>query len=558
MINTLSRLLYFEEKKIFFSLLLIIVGVSFTETFGIFLIYSLIKKEKIFNIDFFLDKDFFFILYSIIIFFIFKSFLLNFLSWKLNQFVRNFSLRNSELLLRIYLNKELNFYTKHNSSELIKNNYSEINKLAICYDSCTRLLGEIFVLIFVVCFLLFFNFSITFFFLIFSSLVGLIFILFSKKNLEKFNYIDHIYTGIVLKNLQEAFRSIRDIYIYSLAKFYIKKFIKNYFILREANFFSAIIKELPKNNIELILIFLVFLFLKFEDENLFKIQKTFDIGFLLVVFFSAFRLVPGILRIVGFFNTINNHKKTVNVLYFLLKKKKKFFLKKKKINFKKQISVKNISFKYPRTNSYIFKNLNLNIKKNQKYLITGSSGCGKTTLVDILTGLLNPTQGNVLIDKSNLKNIKQAWFENVSYMSQNSQLFDSTILENITLNDYPDNINKNNLKNALKNSNSNNFVWNLQKNLNYNVGENGQKLSGGQRQRILLARALYKSSDVLIFDESFSALDLKNTKKILQLIKNIKDRTIIIIHHNITKLNFVDYEINFKKKIVNVKKNRKF
>lgn len=88
-------------------------------------------------------------------------------------------------------------------------------------------------------------------------------------------------------------------------------------------------------------------------------------------------------------------------------------------------------------------------------------------------------------------------------MSQNSQLFDLTILENITLNDYPNNINKNNLKNALKNSNSNNFVWNLQKNLNYNVGENGQKLSGGQRQRILLARALYKSSDVLIFDEFF-------------------------------------------------------
>ena len=139
-------------------------------------------------------------------------------------------------------------------------------------------------------------------------------------------------------------------------------------------------------------------------------------------------------------------------------------------------------------------------------------------------------------------------------MSQNSQLSDSTILENITLKDYPSNINKQRLDYALKISNSDKFINSFLGKLNYKVGENGQRLSGGQRQRVLLARCLYKDADIIILDEFISAVDEKNSNEILKLIKKIKNKTIIIILHKYKNIDFFDYIIYFKKKIF-IKKN---
>ena len=141
-------------------------------------------------------------------------------------------------------------------------------------------------------------------------------------------------------------------------------------------------------------------------------------------------------------------------------------------------------------------------------------------------------------------------------MSQSSQLFDSTILENITLKDYPSNINKQRLDYALRISNSDKFIYSFPNKLNYNVGENGQRLSGGQRQRVLLARCLYKDADIIILDEFISAVDEKNSSIILNLIRKIKNKTIILILHKYKKINFVDYVINFEKSKVSLKKNQ--
>jgi len=140
-------------------------------------------------------------------------------------------------------------------------------------------------------------------------------------------------------------------------------------------------------------------------------------------------------------------------------------------------------------------------------------------------------------------------------MSQSSKLFDSTILENITFKDCPLNINKQRLDYALKISNSDKFINLLPGKLNYKVGENGQRLSGGQRQRILLARCLYKDSDIIILDEFISAVDEKNSSIIINLIRKIKSKTIILILHKFKKINFVDYVINFENSKVSLKKN---
>jgi len=259
------------------------------------------------------------------------------------------------------------------------------------------------------------------------------------------------------------------------------------------------------------------------------------------------------LRIISFFNSLSNFKFDIQSLVKILKKNESGFSK-KKINFSKSIEFKNISFKYKNQNKALFNNLNLSIKKNKKYFLKGESGLGKSTLVDIISGLSEPKSGRITVDNKSVSLNALDWFEKISYMSQNNTLFSGSVLENIVLQDFPKNIDLNRLDYALKTSNSLNFVNRLYKKLDYFVGEKGKKLSSGQVQRIILARCLYKKSDILILDEFLSSLDEKNSNKILKLISKIRNKTIFIILHKYKKLKFIDYEIDFNQKSIKIKK----
>jgi len=483
---------------------------------------------------------------------------LNIYSFIRNYFVTKFIEKNGEILFKIYLNQNLIFYTLNNSSEFIRNTFAEVRNLANCYDSFLKFFGETFVFFFLVGVLFYYNFQLTFFLIVIVFIVSFIFIILSRNRL-KFYGITHLqHTKSVLNNLQEAFRSVREIKIFSLNHFYLNKFRHSNFIIQKTSGNSGSLQELPKNSFEFLLVLLVFIFLKFEGFFLIRKDNIFDTAFIVVAIFIGLRLIPGSLRMVGFLNSLSNNLPSINEIYSLISKNKNKLINVKKssvTNFKKVITFKNISFVYPGQKKYIFENLNIKIFKNKKYLLKGESGSGKTSFVDILSGLLKPNKGEVLIDKNKLETQGNDWFNKISYMSQNSQLFDSTILENITLKDYPLNINKQRLDYALKISNSDKFINSFSSKLNYNVGESGQRLSGGQRQRILLARCLYKNADIIILDEFISSVDEKNSSIILNLIRKIKNKTIILILHKYKKINFVDYVINLENTKVSLKKN---
>jgi len=559
MISSILKLISFEKKNIFFFFTVLTIIVSFTEGFGIFLIYKLVGKELNFNFDILknnsLDE---YILPIILIFFFFKLILLNIYSLIRNHLVTKFIEKNGETLFKIYLNQNLIFYTLNNSSEFIRNIYAEVRRLASCYDSFLKFFGETLVFIFLVGILFYFNFQLTFFLIVTLFIISFIFIKISKNKLKFYGTVNLQNTKLVLNNLQEAFRSAREMKIFSLNHFYLNKFRNSNFIIQKTNSYSGSLQELPKNSFEFLLVLLVFVFFKFEGFFLIRKDNIFDAAFIVVAIFSGLRLIPGSLRIVGFLNSLSNNLPSINEIYSLISKNKNKLTNVEKssvTNFKKAITFKNVSFIYPGQKNYIFKNLNIKIFKNKKYLLKGESGSGKTSFADILSGLLKPVRGQVLIDKNKIETQGNSWFNKISYMSQNSQLFDSTILENITLKDYPSNINKQRLDYALRISNSDKFIYSFPNKLNYNVGENGQRLSGGQRQRVLLARCLYKDADIIILDEFISAVDEKNSGIILNLIRKIKNKTIILILHKYKKINFVDYVINFENSKVSLKKN---
>ena len=228
------------------------------------------------------------------------------------------------------------------------------------------------------------------------------------------------------------------------------------------------------------------------------------------------------------------------------------------INFKTEIELKNVSFTYENNKKKILDGINLKIKKNSKIAIVGKSGSGKTTIVDIIIGLLKPSEGYLLIDGIKLSQLPN-WNRKIGYIPQNFYLFDESIKRNVAFGINEKNINIDKVNKAIEFAQLRDFVKNLDNGIETVVGNQGIMLSGGQKQRIIIARAAYNDPDILILDEATSAIDEEVEKEFINnLLKIGKNKTIIIISHRSTtikncdkifkiedgKLNEINKEIN--------------
>jgi len=229
--------------------------------------------------------------------------------------------------------------------------------------------------------------------------------------------------------------------------------------------------------------------------------------------------------LIKFIPSINSIKK----ITFVAKKEKEYYARKKKINNIKKIKFENITFHYK--NNTIFRNLSVNLNLKQITVIKGTSGIGKTTFVDLISGLYKPNKGLIKLNNENLQNIDLFnWRQQIGYVSQDPALFDDTILNNLAL---MKNYNKEKLKEILKITMCNHFVNKSHKKLNTIIGNRGSKISGGQRQRLAIARALMQKPTLLILDEATSELNPSLENKILSnIIKYQNSMGIIIISHN--------------------------
>jgi ATP-binding cassette, subfamily B, bacterial PglK len=213
-----------------------------------------------------------------------------------------------------------------------------------------------------------------------------------------------------------------------------------------------------------------------------------------------------------------------------------------RLPFQDRLELADISFKYPTAKETLFKNLSLSIASNTSVAFVGATGSGKTTLVDILLGLLTPDAGKLLIDREaltqdNLRN----WQANLGYVPQTIFLSDGTIAENIAFGISSEKIDMEAVIKAATIANLHDFVSTLPEGYNTVVGERGVRLSGGQRQRIGIARALYHDPSVLILDEATSALDNVTEEAVFQAIKNVMGKkTVIMIAHRISTVQDCD------------------
>ena len=221
---------------------------------------------------------------------------------------------------------------------------------------------------------------------------------------------------------------------------------------------------------------------------------------------------------------------------------KKYFIENKNIEFNKSIELKNIFFEYNDTNKPILNKVNLQIKKGECIGLMGKTGSGKSTLIDIIMSLLEPNDGDLLVDgikinkEENLENIIK-WRQSISLVPQSIFLTDNSIYENIAFGIPKEDINFKRVVEVSKVAQIDKFIESLELGYETKVGENAIRLSGGQAQRIGIARALYRKSSVLILDEATSALDIKTEKKLIQSIFGyLKNVTVIMVAHRLSTL----------------------
>ncbi len=394
--------------------------------------------------------------------------------------------------------------------------------------------------------------------LIISSIFTIFYYLlaFSSRNILSSN------SKIVLNQSRNQLKTVQD--SLGLKKSIILENKYEYFIERYKNFDQKMrisqasnqyIRLYPKYFLEGIGLFVLALVSVIisnrSNENMLALAGTLALGIqrllpsLQQIYASWSGLKANNASIVNIFSHINNFKNNNN----LIEKYSKNY-EKKDIPFKSRILLSNIYFRYEKSQKYILKEINLEIKKGKKIGIKGKSGSGKSTLTDILLTIIEPEKGEIQVDGNTLNtknfNYVQSWRKNVATVPQNIYLSNASISSNISLYFKKKEIDYEKLYRAAKMARIYDLILSLPNSFDTIVGERGIKLSGGQIQRIAIARAFYKGASVLIFDEPTSALDNITENEVVENIYNISDDiTVIIIAHRLSILSACDeiYEI---------------
>ena len=262
---------------------------------------------------------------------------------------------------------------------------------------------------------------------------------------------------------------------------------------------------------------------------------------------AAIRLLPASNRLIGYRNGLSYCQPSLDSVLEFLKtidkqyEEKPMHDKKNSLLFSSVIEIKDVEYRYPGVNKSVFRDANMKIHFGRAIGIIGTSGAGKTTIVDVLIGLLCPCAGQVLVDGIDIRQNYYGWLDMIGYIPQTIYLIDDTIMANVGLGVQDEDISEEMIWKALEEAQMAEYVQSLPEGIHTRIGERGIRLSGGQRQRLGIARALYKDPGVLIFDEATSALDNETEKAIMESINKLHGRkTMIIIAHRLTTIEDCD------------------
>jgi ATP-binding cassette, subfamily B, bacterial PglK len=533
------------------------------ELFGISLIIPILSRfieKRFYESDSFFDQiliffDYFYtssldkIIFILIIFFIFKN-IFSIISIYANyRFSFSILSKVRLTLLNFYLKRKYHYFLNKDFSSIISNVYNKAQQIpSNLISPLLTIISEFFILFFLIFFLFLLEPLGTIIIISFFSFTIFFYLSFVNKKFKKLGNDLNENDKYLFKYLEQSFSNIKETLLYKNEKYFINKFDnhQNILIRVARNFLS--LQQVPRVFLEIIvLISITFLILFMNNKNLDNSLIIIKLGIFSAV---AFKILPSINRIVFSYHSLKFGKSLVDS--FLnefklndLNNEIQSDLYTKKLEFNKSIIFSKVGFSYYKSQKTKFiKDASFKINYKDIVLILGKTGSGKSTFIDLIMGLLEPSEGKITIDGININEVKRQWQSKISYVGQQTYITDASIKENIIFHDFK-NHNHNFYLNSLKDSEIYEYIKNLPDKDSTICGEKGLRFSGGQKQRIALARALYRNPSVLIMDEATNGLDNETEKKIFNnLIK--REITIIIVSHNLKISEFCNKIIEIK------------
>lgn len=467
------------------------------------------------------------------------------------KFTYNLSRSLSLRLMNCYLQQDYLFHVAHNVAELQRNITMDVRQFVSTVSTVINLIVEVCTCILLVALLLIADFTTTILIMVLLSISLLFYWGMSKKLQLKYGIEARGAEAILNKWLLQAFGGIKEIKVMNRERFFLDNYDSAYQKNISANKKYNLASLVPKYIMETILICTLLLAMSIRILQGADIKEFVSV--LSVLGISAIRMLPSFNRITEYISTIMFNKSGVDNVFKDMKEIEKLEKKNllqnrdiKKLNLERNIEVRDLTFVYPNTFKNIFDGASLTIEKNTSIAFVGSSGAGKTTLADIIIGVLEPKTGQVLVDGKDVFMHLDAWHKTIGYIPQMIYLMDDTLRANIVFGIKEEEIDDNQVWKALERAELADFVRELPDGIYTKIGDRGVRLSGGQRQRVGIARALYAEPDVLILDEATSALDNETEASVMESIESLHGQTtLIIIAHRLSTIQNCDkvYEV---------------
>ncbi len=379
--------------------------------------------------------------------------------------------------------------------------------------------------------------------------VGLFFFI-TKKYAHGLGQKNQVYRGKIFQWMNQALGGIKEIKILNREQYFIDEYQGYYDKFTRGLRISRVISILPKYIVEAVcmtgLLLAIIIKMYFGEADF-----IYYIPQLAVFAVAALRLMPSVGKINEYTTSILYALPSVDLVYHDLTEIASYVEQqegevKEQWNLEKEIRVEHVTYTYPDVEAPVIREADFIIPKGSTVAFIGASGAGKTTMVDIILGLLEPQEGKIMADRLNVHEKPKTFHAQVGYIPQVIYLSDDTIRNNIAFGVKASEIDEQAVEMAVARAQLTEFIDSLPHGLDTIVGDRGVRLSGGQRQRIGIARALYHDPEILVLDEATSALDNDTEAAVMEAVENLQGtKTMIIIAHRLTTIRNVDmiYEV---------------
>lgn len=571
--NIWERLRYIlteKQKRTCVLVIIMIVLGSFLETLGVSAILPFIEAiltpetvinkwyvKPFINIFQLTDTNMIIIVIGIgiIIVYFAKNFYL-YLSTIVQTIFRSKIQKNlSTKMLKTYMERPYEYFVNINTAEVIRGIGVDVTGVYNLMDNLFRFLGELFTAFLISLFIILTDAFMALCIIVIAGACFAVITLGLKKKTKYLGEQKQITDTARGNCAYQAIMGFKEIKVTQTTEHFIKAYDEAYERQRVAEVRNEYIANIPERLIEAMCVAVLI------GVICMKIGMGTDMaGFVpkLGVFaVAAFRLLPSVSRMTRYMNGIIFHTTFLQSVYTSLMEISDYKKENMPVQedtevqaehkqFKEELLVKDIDWQYQGGNKYILKELSMTIKRGESVGFIGASGAGKTTLADIILGLLKPQKGTILVDGMDIYRYPKLWSKIIGYVPQSVFLADDTIRSNVAFGYADTDIEDEYVWRALEQAQLKKFVEGLPEGLDTQVGERGIKFSGGQRQRVAIARALYNNPDIIVLDEATSALDNETEKAVMEAIDALQGhKTLIIVAHRLTTIRNCDkiYEI---------------